>query len=174
MIFRFSVAQPVGPWFLVRRKSMATVSEDSASARTLIQEMFAGALYKQRQGRIVRQLTCLAIWLTIWLGAWQLYEVLNSGAWGISEWKYFRLAVFAGPTVMVVFGMWFGYRLVNWPRFADFLISVEAEMTKVSWPTKTELYRASMVVIFTMAFLAILLFAYDLVWQAIFDTLGVS
>jgi preprotein translocase subunit SecE len=70
--------------------------------------------------------------------------------------------------------MWFAYRLVNWPRFADFLISVEAEMSKVSWPPKTELYRASMVVIFTMAFLAILLFCYDAIWQLLFDLLGVS
>lgn len=31
-----------------------------------------------------------------------------------------------------VVGIWFGYRLVNWPRFADFLISVEAELNKVS------------------------------------------
>jgi preprotein translocase subunit SecE len=70
--------------------------------------------------------------------------------------------------------MWFGYRLVNWPRFADFLIAVEAEMSKVSWPTKTELYRASMVVIFTMFFLAILLFCYDAFWQLLFDVLKVS
>jgi preprotein translocase subunit SecE len=64
--------------------------------------------------------------------------------------------------------------LVNWPKFADFLISVEAEMTKVSWPTKTELYRASLVVIFTMALMAVVLFVFDLVWQAIFDWLRVS
>jgi preprotein translocase subunit SecE len=70
--------------------------------------------------------------------------------------------------------MWLGYRLVNWPRFADFLIAVEAEMSKVSWPTKTELYRASTVVIFTMAFLALLLFCYDAIWQFLFDLLGVS
>ncbi len=63
---------------------------------------------------------------------------------------------------------------MNWPRFADFLIAVEAEMSKVSWPTKTELYRASTVVIFTMAFLALLLFSYDAIWQFLFDLLGVS
>ncbi len=75
---------------------------------------------------------------------------------------------------LTALGMWLGYRLVNWPRFADFLIAVEAEMNKVSWPKKSELYRASMVVIFTMAFLALLLFCYDAIWQLLFDTLGVS
>ena len=147
---------------------MATVSEDSASGRSLVSELFAGALYKARQGRIVRQVTCLALWLAIWLGAWQLYETLGSGDYAQTIWHY------TVPIVLVVLGMWFSFRLVNWPKFADFLIAVEAEMTKVSWPTKTELYRASMVVIFTMAFLALLLFTYDLVWQAIFDFIGVS
>jgi len=147
---------------------MATVSEDSASGRSLVSELFAGSLYKARQGRIVRQVTCLALWLAIWLGAWQLYETLGSGLYGQTRWQYLV------PSVLVVAGMWFTFRLVNWPKFADFLIAVEAEMTKVSWPTKTELYRASMVVIFTMAFLALLLFTYDLVWQAIFDFIGVS
>jgi preprotein translocase subunit SecE len=147
---------------------MATVSEESASSRSLISELFAGSLYKGKQGRIVRQVTCLAIWMAIWLGAWQLYETLSSGLYGLNWWR------FALPLGAVAAGMWFAYRLVNWPKFADFLIAVEAEMTKVSWPTKTELYRASMVVIFTMAFLAVLLFAYDLVWQAIFDAIGVS
>ncbi len=143
---------------------MASVSEDSAANRSLMSEMFAGSLYKSKQGRIVRQLTCLAIWLTVGLGAWRMFASLESNT---------NLRII-GPVVFVVAGMWFGYRLVNWPRFADFLISVEAEMTKVSWPVKSELYRASMVVIFTMAFLAILLFGYDLFWQFIFDWLGVS
>jgi len=114
------------------------------------------------------------IWLTLWLGGWQLYEVIGSGWFRINTWSSFRLVQFFLPAGLVVLGMWIAFRVVNWPKFADFLISVEAEMTKVSWPTKTELYRASMVVIFTMAFLALLLFCYDAIWQLLFDALGVS
>lgn len=155
---------------------MATVMEESLN-RSLGSELFATSLYKQKQGRIVRQLTCLAIWLACWLGGWQLFEAM--GAWvspaatgeGSNFWNVSRYWL---PLTLVAAGMWFAYRLVNWPRFADFLISVEAEMSKVSWPPKTELYRASMVVIFTMAFLAILLFCYDAIWQLLFDLLGVS
>jgi preprotein translocase subunit SecE len=155
---------------------MATVTDESLS-RSLGSELLTSTLYKQKQGRIVRQLTCLAIWLSCWLGGWQLYEAM--GAWGtpgsasqnLNFWQTWRFWV---PVSLVALGMWFGYRLVNWPRFADFLIAVEAEMSKVSWPTKTELYRASMVVIFTMAFLAILLFCYDAFWQLLFDFLKVS
>lgn len=153
---------------------MASVTEDSDSSRSLLSEMFAGAIYKQKQGRIVRQITCLAIWLTVWLGGWQLYEVIGSGLWGLNKLPSFRAIQLLAPAALIALGMWFGFRLVNWPRFAKFLIEVEAEMSKVYWPPKTELYRAAMVCIFTMAFLAIILFAFDLVWQAIFDTLGVS
>jgi preprotein translocase subunit SecE len=156
--------------------SMATITDDTLN-RSFGSELFTNARYKSKQGRLVRQCTCLAIWLACWLGGWQLFEVL--GAWmapsGSAQsnplWSSSRYWLPAGLTAL---GMWLGYRLVNWPRFADFLIAVEAEMNKVSWPKKSELYRASMVVIFTMAFLALLLFCYDAIWQLLFDTLGVS
>ena len=65
---------------------------------------------------------------------------------------------------------WVSYRVVNLPSFADFLIAVEAEMNKVSWPTRGELFRASMVVLICIIFLAIILFGYDIFWQMIFRT----
>ena len=55
------------------------------------------------------------------------------------------------------------FAIVNWPSFADFLIAVEAEMNKVSWPSRTELIRASMVVIVLMFGLAPCCYTYDLV-----------
>ena len=54
---------------------------------------------------------------------------------------------------------------VQLPSFADFLISVEAEMNKVSWPTWTELFRSSMVVILMIFILAGILFFYDVAWS---------
>ena len=56
------------------------------------------------------------------------------------------------PCAIGLFGMWFGFRLVNYPRFADFLISVEAEMDKVSWPDWPYLVRATGVVMGVMFF----------------------
>jgi len=75
---------------------------------------------------------------------------------------------------MLAAGLWFGFRVVNWPRFADFLISVEAEMGKVTWPSKSELIRASVVVIVTIVILAISLFMFDVVWQWLFKLIGVA
>ncbi len=84
-------------------------------------------------------------------------------------WPSYLVAV-----VLAGIGCWFGYRLVNWPKFADFLISVEAELNKVSWPTQKELVRASIVVIFTILFMSALLFAYDTLWRFLFGLIGIN
>ncbi len=143
----------------------------------LSSELFQTAVYKPTQGRIVRQLTALAVWVVIALGCWSLYSTLRSvlsptGSLipGLAN-SYFIPAV---PAIVFVIGAWIGYRLVNWPRFADFLIAVEAEMNKVTWPSKDELVRASIVVIFTIFFLAVALFLFDIFWQFIFNFIGVT
>lgn len=71
------------------------------------------------------------------------------------------------PGLILAAGLWLGYRLVNLPTFADFLIAVEAEMNKVSWPSRTELVRSSTVVIILIFGLTLTLFAYDTIWQAL-------
>jgi preprotein translocase subunit SecE len=72
-----------------------------------------------------------------------------------------------------IVGVWIAFRLVNIPSFADFLIAVEAEMNKVSWPTRAELIRSSIVVILLIVFLALLLFGYDIFWRQLLYQLGV-
>jgi preprotein translocase SecE subunit len=80
---------------------------------------------------------------------------------------------FALPSVLLGAGLWIAYRVVNFPAFADFLIAVEAEMNKVSWPSRAELFRASMVVLFTIFFLAAVLFGFDSFWRWFFDFLNI-
>jgi len=63
-------------------------------------------------------------------------------------------------------------RLVNWPVFANFLVSVEAELDKVTWADWTYLKRATAVVIVTMFVLGIYLFLCDVVWQQLFGFVG--
>lgn len=72
------------------------------------------------------------------------------------------------PSALLLAGFWIAYRIVNVPAFADFLIAVEAEMNKVSWPTRSELFRASLVVLFTIFTLALILFCFDWFWRIIF------
>ena len=78
-----------------------------------------------------------------------------------------------GTGILLIVGLWLGFRIVNLPTFADFLIAVEAEMNKVSWPSRTELIRASMVVIVLMFGLTIVLFTYDITLTLFLHTIGV-
>jgi preprotein translocase subunit SecE len=113
-------------------------------------------IYKRNQGRLARQLTAVAIAAVLILGAWTFSQ---GPLGGYSE--PVRMGI---PLVISIFALWFGFRIVNWPRFADFLISVEAEMDKVTWASREELQRATIVVIATMTFIGLVLFAYDLFW----------
>lgn len=143
-----------------------------SSSAPLTSELLHASVYKPNQGRIVRQLTALAVWVIVAMGCWRLYGFLraNSGDW--ADWAV--PLVWSVPGVLLAAGLWFGYRVVNWPRFADFLVAVEAEMNKVTWPSKDELIRASIVVMFTIFFLAIALFFFDIVWQSVFEAIGVT
>ena len=72
------------------------------------------------------------------------------------------------PVLLFVIAGWMLFRAVNYPRFADFLISVEAEMDKVSWPGRKELYRSTVVVVSTMFFLGFVLLSFDVIWKEVF------
>jgi preprotein translocase SecE subunit len=68
------------------------------------------------------------------------------------------------PVVLLAIALWVCYRLVNLPVFADFLIAVEAEMNKVSWPTRPELFRASAVVLIVIFLMMFYLLVCDQIW----------
>src|SRR5262245_37313425 len=104
------------------------------AANSLIGEMFQVELYKPSQCRITRQATCGVLWVVALIAAWRLYTLLynySTAHYGIS-------LQYALPLVLIVVAFWASYRLVNYSRFADFLIAVEAEMNKVSWPSWPE------------------------------------
>jgi len=131
---------------------------------SVVNELLQGGLYKRSQGRTARQVTFAAIGAVVCLGCWKL-----SGHWTGSG-TFLQLGL---PGLLMAAGLWIAYRLVNWPTFADFLISVEGEMAKVSWPSRSELIRSSIVVILTIFVLAAILFAYDFIWNWLLKALGV-
>lgn len=122
----------------------------------LISGMFNASRYKRSQGRIARQVTFAAIALVFAVAAWKI------NALAVTDVNRYVI-----PLAILALGSWIAFRIVNIPSFADFLISVEAEMNKVSWPGRTELWRASMVVIVVIFLLAAILFTYDLVLRAV-------
>lgn len=123
------------------------------------------SLYKRNQGRVARQVTFAALAVIIGTGAWRLSEIFIGMASGdATGGADFGVVRFLIPGAVIAAGLWLCFRIVNIPRFAEFLIAVEAEMAKVSWPSGTEVFRSSVVVIFLMFFLAALLAGFDFFW----------
>jgi preprotein translocase subunit SecE len=127
-------------------------------------ELLRIGIYKRTQGRITRQVTWVAVAVIVALGLYKLHLTLIDAPLAVQ---------YAVPGVLLVLGLWAGYRLVNVPAFADFLIAVEAEMNKVSWPTRSELFRSSIVVLVTIFSLAVVLFVFDFIWNSIFKLLKI-
>ncbi len=119
-----------------------------------LQELFQLRLFKPKQGRHARQATLIAIGVVLAAGAWALKGWLEAEGFSTGQVIGIPLAVLAATG-------WMAFRLIQMPKFAEFLIAVEAEMSKVSWPTQSELLKASGVVIFVIFGLAALLFMYD-------------
>jgi len=144
--------------------SVAKQKQDQARGG-LVSELFQFGLYKPNQGRVVRQVTFLSIALLGCLVAWEVKRSALVSGLGFGGY----LVMFALAAVMV----WFAFRVVNYSVFADFLIAVEAEMNKVSWPTRKELWNASLVVMFVIFSMAFFLFLFDAVWTVVFEAIGI-
>lgn len=138
--------------------------EGDVAAGSLGRSILSTERYKPSQGRYARQGTLIALAATILLGVLSLHRYLDGVALNV------RYGIDAA---LVVGGLWASYRLINMPKFADFLIAVEIEMTKVSWPTRTDLVRTSGVVMLTIFGLATVLFLYDIIWQNLLRWIGV-
>lgn len=113
---------------------------------------------------MVRQFTFFAIVVVAAFGC----ITLSNGPLMSSE-KSIQVGV---PAAVWLVCCWVAFRIVNFPRFADFLVSVESELEKVTWPSRQEVLQATVVVLFTMFFLGLFLFLIDLVWTWLFSVIG--
>jgi len=139
---------------------------NAKNGSTLWTELLSFQPYKRNQGRLVRQLTTAAICLVALLGAISLSQGPLAGY----KTDVVRVGI---PGLLFALGVWFGFRIVNYSVFADFLISVQGELGKVSWPDKRELYRSTIVVVVTMFALGGLLLSFDLGWSFFMELIGV-
>jgi preprotein translocase SecE subunit len=153
-------------------KSCGTVEE---------QGWFTTKPYKRGQGLKARRGTMLGVILIVAAGLWGYYERtgLKVGElWAIDlpftadyEVPILRSYGIAVLAVVSAVTLWFAYRLVNYPRFADFLIATEAEMHKVHWTSKARLYQDTVVVLVFMVLLAVILLIMDIFWSFILKNL---
>lgn len=146
--------------------------QENVKQAGILGDLLSLSVYKRNQGRVTRQVTFAALAAVIGVGIWRLSQLLAAWFGGGDA----GLASLAGngvdlgvvrfllPGCLLALGLWLCYRIVNVPKFADFLIAVEAEVAKVSWPTGEEVFRSSAVIIFLIFALAAILAAYDLFW----------
>lgn len=146
---------------------------------------FTAEPYKKVQGMRIRRIVMLVVMATVALGVyyyiWARTGVTAGGApytWDIPFVSSHVLVLFRSPgltipVVLLGLAVWFGYRLVNYPPMAEFLINTEAEMAKVTWTSRKRLIRDTGVVLLTVLFLAIYLYMLDIIWVVVLRTIGV-
>ncbi len=121
-------------------------------------------IYKRGQGKNTRLWAALTAATIAGIGCLQLYKKLAGTEF--DEWViYFVPAGLFALLGAVVF--W----LTNKPSLADFLISAEGELKKVSWSTRQEIIVSTVIVIAVVIIMAGLLGATDLVFAALFTSL---
>ena len=122
------------------------------------------SIYKRGQGKYTRLWSSLAIAVICGLGCLQLYKKLQATDVGL----WVETMVPAG--LFVVLGTLI-FWLINKPTLADFMISAEGEMKKVSWSSRKEIAISTFIVIVVVILMAVLLGTTDLSFQMFFGWL---
>ncbi len=116
-------------------------------------------IYKRGQGYYTRLYSALSLFVIVAFGCYALYSKLR----GTNIW----IETFVPTGVCVVLGVLI-YWLVNKPSLADFLISAESEVKKVSWSSRREIAVSTVIVIFVVATLAVMLYSADFIFKYVF------
>jgi preprotein translocase SecE subunit len=128
--------------------------------------------YKRTQGVRTRRWTLIGFLLIGWSGVYSIssHQAVGTGPWELAI-PFVGTTItllpdveYAVPLLLAAATFWLSWRAVNMPPFADFLIATEAEMNKVSWPTRKGLYQDTIVVLVTTAVLTLFLLVVDWFW----------
>ena len=137
--------------------------------------------YKRNQGIRVRRLTILGLLLLFGSG---IYTMVHNNVIGQHDWTvtipFANVTVtllpdlqFTLPIIFTVLSIWFAWRVVNFPMFADFLIATEAEINKVSWTPRARLFQDTIVVLITVIIITVFLFVVDIFWGWSLSRIGI-
>ena len=140
-----------------------SVSADS-TATALLKGLGSFRIHKPNQGRLVRQATFAGLVLLAGFGCFSLSNELL-GEYDQNTRRYVPLAIWAAIA-------WVSFRVVNLPRFVDFLAAVDSEREKVVWPDKPQVLRSTVVVITTMVLMGVFLFLVDMFWRFLFSVIN--
>ena len=121
--------------------------------------------YKKTQGRPTRQIALRVVIASL---SWFLIQI---AAMFVSR---RQVGIWWLPICIGLVGVagLISVAVLNRPRWVDFLISVQAEIDKVTWPSKGEVRKATMVVLVLLVSMAGVIFVFDVIWQKVFKTIG--
>ena len=129
------------------------------------------SIYKRGQGKYTRLCSAFAAAIIAGSGCWKLFEKLDaSSLWGLSPKAALWVATMVPAGLFGVFAILI-FWLVNKPSVADFLISAEGEMKKVSWSSRKEIAVSTSIVIVVVVFMSTLLGATDIAFRTLFSWL---
>ncbi len=129
------------------------------------------APYKPEQGKVTRRCTFGGAALLIAWGGWYVNERL-SGYQGDEVWNLLITPGIAFAVLIVFLTVAWRYSFAN-VKTGDFMVATEGEMKKVSWSSRREVIGSTKVVILFTFLMAALLFVVDLMFQGLFQWLGV-
>ena len=121
-------------------------------------------IYKRGQGKYTRLCSAFGVAIVAGLGCLQLYKKLQAAEIGL----WVETMVPAG--LFVALGLLI-FVLVNKPAIADFMVTAEGEMKKVSWSSRKEIAVSTFIVIVVVVLMAGLLGVTDLGFQLFFTWL---
>ena len=122
-------------------------------------------LYKQTQARLVRSVG-LACWTG--LGAYLAHEVYANFSNATQD-KLLSTPNLAALGVLLAFMVSGFYAMYMHPKTSEFLIEVDAEANKVSWPQWLTVKQSTGQVIIVMIFFMFFLFCVDYVFTKLFE-----
>ncbi len=147
------------------------------------QGWFQADIYKRGQGRLIRRLTLLSALALIFTGLVHFWPVIQKNFSGVWYWpmpfmtnKFIPIASAPGISVTLVLllaALWVAHRLVNAAPMADFLISTSGEMNKVTWSTRIQIRKDTIVVLIVTFILSAYLLVMDVFWLVLLRFLGV-
>jgi len=127
-------------------------------------------IYKKGQGKYTRLWSAFAVAIVVGIGCFRLYQKLEAASFGVSAKTMLWIATMVPAGLFVILALVI-FWLVNKGSVADFMISAEGEMKKVSWSSKQEITVSTFVVIAVVVIMAALLGTTDVGFSAVFTWL---
>ena len=118
-------------------------------------------IYKRGQGKYTRLCSAFGAAIIAGLGCLRLYTKLQATDIGLWAETMVPAGLFIGLCLLI-------FWLVNKPTIADFLISAEGEMKKVSWSSRKEIAVSTFIVIVVVIVMAVLLGVADVGFELFF------